>query len=229
MAYFMMIKKGKEYKKLDIVSLDSFERLSYLKGNSMSLKEIDSFTSKFKNEIDFKTYLCQKGVLDVEDINREISIRRKNKEEYIKVRYGLVYSDDKKYLDPIYLRKEIMDKQNNIEFMTKLVDYYRSSHNGQSMLYAIRAILTGLIDSPMSLGDALDEFITKELYETNIITGEAKLRYKPLHDMGMFLRNYDEQQRLREEKIQDNKVKVRKRVIRDKDEQIEGQTSLFEG
>lgn len=237
MAYYLTIKKGKQFKILDVTSADQFERCSNFKSTGMNLQEVDIFTTKFKDETDFKVYLYKNGILDVDDLVREISIRRKNKEEYIKVRYDLAYMEDIKYFDVYYLRSRIISMQNDKVFMSKLLDYYRNSHNSQSMIYLMRAIMLNKTDTIMSLGNALDEFIGKELYDVDITTGEAKLKYKSLHDMGMFLRNYDKRfmprknhlqvlKEVKDEICERENTRVRKRV--NKTDPIEGQCSFFD-
>lgn len=240
MAYYLTIKKGKEYYKLNISSVDRFERFSRFKEEAMSLEEIDNFTTKFKGEVELKTYLFQNGILDADSLIKEISIRRKNKEQLIKVRYGLAYSDDIKYLDIDYLRDKVLSMQGDREFLDKLANYYRDSYSNNSVVYQIRSLLLNKTDESLSLAMALEEFVQREVYNENIFTGEVKIKYKSLHDLGMFVRNYERRfaskmsSKMILEGVKNNllkmskeETKVRKRVK--KNEQIEGQTSLFEG
>ena len=60
MAYYLTVKDKKNYKLLDIASLEEFKRLSKFKNNSYSLEEIDLFTSHFLSEIELKTKLSEK-------------------------------------------------------------------------------------------------------------------------------------------------------------------------
>ena len=232
MAYYLTIKRGKDYKLLNVTSLDRFERLSDFKNIGMSLYEVDKFTTKFKDENDFKMYLCQNGVLDADDFIREISIRRKNKEKLEKVRYDLAYMDDSKYFDYSYLRDRIVSMQNNYHFINKLLSYYRNSYCNNSMVYLLNSIMLGMTDSSMGIGEALDEFVKKEIFDTNIVNGETHLKYKSLHDLAMFVRNYDRKYLSKKSSVdkedteKKTKVKVRKRV--NKTDPIEGQCSLFD-
>ena len=232
MAYYLTIRKGKNYKLLDVTSLDRFERLSAFKNSGMSLYEVDKFTTKFKDENDLKTYLCQNEALEVEDFAREISIRRKNKDKLEKVRYDIAYMEDTKYFDYSYLRNRIVSLQNDNIFIDKLLSYYRNSYCNNSMIYLINSIMIGMNDSSIDIGTVLDEFVKKELFDTNIINGEARLKYKSLHDLAMFVRNYD-QKYLSKKHLDDkdnienkDKIKVKKRVK--KNEPMEGQYSLFD-
>ena len=86
MAYYLTIRKNKEYSKLDISSLQEFKKESKFKDkNSYSLQEIDYFTSRFNNEIALKKILLSHGIISEEDIIKEIEIRYKNNNELVKV------------------------------------------------------------------------------------------------------------------------------------------------
>lgn len=232
MAYYLTVKKGKDYKLLNVSSLDKFERLSNFKNIGMSLYEVDNFTTKFKDENELKTYLCQNGTLDVDDFLREISIRRRNKNKLEKVRYDVAYMEDVKYFDYSYLRDRIVSMQNDSNFIDKLLSHYRNSYCNNSIIFLLNSIMLGMTDYDIDIGTMLDEFVTKEIFDTNIVTGEAHLKYKSLHDLAMFVRNYD-QKYLSKKSSHDKddtekkaKVKVRKRIS--KTDPIEGQYSLFD-
>lgn len=188
MAYYLTIKKRNEYKLLDISSLDEFQRLSNLK-SSYSLQEIDLFTSKFFGEIDLKTKLFEQGIISLEDITREISIRKKHKEELEKVMYDPVYSYNCKYLDEIYLRGKLLSLQNDKEFLNKLLNHYNKKYN-QEFLREIRERLKYLIENDKKMYNALDSFFKDEIYDIDYKTGLAKLKYKSLHDLAMFVEHY---------------------------------------
>lgn len=232
MAYYLTMKKGKNYNLLNVTSLDRFERLSNFKNIGMSLYEIDKFTTKFKDENELKTYLCQNGTLDVDDFTREISIRRRNKEKLEKVRYDVAYMEDAKYFDYSYLRNRIVSMQNDNNFINKLISYYRNSYCNNSMIYLLNSIMLGMTDSDIDIGTILDEFVKKEIFDANIVTGEAHLKYKSLHDLAMFVRNYDRKylsqksSHDKDDTEKKDKVKVRKKVK--KTDPIEGQCSLFD-
>lgn len=188
MAYYLTIKNKNEYKLLDISSAQEFRRLSNLK-NSYSLEEIDLFTSQFNGEIDLKTKLYEQDIISIEDINKEITIRRKNKDELIKVMYDLVYSYNKKYLNEEYLRGTLLTLQKDTTFLNKLLNHYRKNYH-QENLAQIRAILTGYRGNSINTYDALNSFFIEEIYDIDNNTGLIKIKYKPLHDLAMFIYNY---------------------------------------
>ena len=100
MAYYLTIKKNKEYNKLDISSLPEFKKISkFREKTSYSLEEIDYFTSCFSNEIVLKRALLQEGIIEECDVTKDIEIRYKDKDKLSKVRYDLVYKDAAKYFN----------------------------------------------------------------------------------------------------------------------------------
>lgn len=246
MAYYLTIKNKNDYKLLDITSVEKFKRLSKFKNNSYSLEEIDLFISKFSNEIELKTTLFEEEIISLEDITKEISIRRKNKDELIKVMYDLVYSSNSKFLNEEYLRNILLTLQNDKDFLNKLLNHYRSNYK-QENLAKIRAILTGYRGNSINIYEALNSFFIEEIYDIDYNTGLTKLKYKSLHDLAMFIDNYLKQRgksqtdidlntlnRKRElEELQkllktkENKKKPTPYVRTKKKYNLDGQTSLF--
>lgn len=188
MAYFLTIKSKDNYKSLDITSLEEFQRLSNLK-NSYSLEEIDLFTSRFSSEIELKTKLFEQGIISIEDITKEISIRMKQKDELKKVMYDLVYNSTSKFLNEEYLRHILLTLQNDRDFLNKLLNHYRSSYK-QENLNKIRAILTDYRGNSINIYEALSSFFIEEVYAMELSTGQLKLKYKSLHDLAMFVYTY---------------------------------------
>lgn len=251
MAYYLTIKRNNEYKKLDLSSLEEFERKSCFKNFAYSLEEIDCCTSSFDDEISFKEKLYEKGIIEFDDITRELSIRKTSKGDLYKVMYGIVYSGDSKYLDYDYLKMKILSLQNDKEFLKKLVSNYRNSYINNVAIAHIRNCLYSNYNE--GLYESLCEFVFREIYsKPSNETGELKLKYKSLHDLGMFVCNYEYNRKLEERvtnsKIENNLRKKRllelqksilssledkkenksckKRILKKK--QIEGQISLFD-
>lgn len=201
MAYYITIKENKGYKLLDITSMQTFRKLSKFKNNSYSLEEIDLFTSKYPNELVLKKELYNFGIISLEDITKDISIRMKNKDNLEKVRYGLVYSDISKYFDEFYLRMKLLELQNDTVFLNKLLDYYRNSYKQES-LRQINAILQGYNGTSINIYNALNMFFKDTVYDINYKTGETKIKYKSLHDLAMFIYNYSQTKELTKEEIE---------------------------
>lgn len=189
MAYYLTIKRKDDYQVLDISRLEQFTKGSRYKNGGFSLEEIDKCTMMFTNEYYFKQELYNKGIISLDDISREITIRNKNKEKLTKVRYGLAYQDSQKYFEIYNLKFILLSKQKDSIFLEKFLSYYRNSYinniNISKIKYAINMQDTELLN--MALGD----FYVKEVSKYNPTTGETKINYKPFHDLAMFIYTYD--------------------------------------
>lgn len=189
MAYYLTIKENQNHKLLNISNLEEFKRLSKFKNESYSLQEIDIFTSHFEDEITIKRKLYESGVITSEDITKDISIRKKNKGVLEKVRYGLVYKEMSKFLQYQELRFLLLALQEDTIFLKKLLDHYRNCYK-QEGLRQINALLRGYQDTDINMYSALNLFYNDQVIIVNRKTGEIKLQYKPLHDLGMFIFEY---------------------------------------
>lgn len=189
MAYYLMISNKDKYKDIDITNLDTFNKTSKYKGTAYSLTEIDAFTMKYKDEIELKKDLYENGIIDIDEICKEITIRRKEKDKYIKVKYGLAYKERTKYFDQIYLRNTILSKQKDYEFLTKLSSYYRNSYVNNTNVNILSFIAYN--KSSNEVDKVLNDFIERELYRYDNTSGKYKLNYKSFHDLAMFVYNYD--------------------------------------
>lgn len=189
MAYYLMISNKDEYKSIDITGLDTFNKTSKYIGAAYSLSEIDTFTMKYKDEIELKKDLYESGIIDIDEICKEITIRRKEKDKYIKVKYGLAYKERTKYFDQIYLRSTILSKQTDYEFIAKLSSYYRNSYVNSININILSFIAYNKINNEVD--KVLNDFIERELYRYDNTSGKYKLNYKSLHDLAMFVYNYD--------------------------------------
>lgn len=189
MAYYLTIKEKNEYKSLDITGLEEFRKLSRYKNASYSLEEIDNFTSQFESELSLKRKLFDCGIITIEDITKDINIRIKTSGKLEKVHYGLVYKHMIKYLDISYLRCKLLELQNDIVFLNKLLDHYRNSHHQES-LRQINALLHGYNGNDINIYSALNMFFQREIFNQDFNTGLTTIKYKPLHDLAMFVYNY---------------------------------------
>lgn len=85
MAYYLTIVNKGEYKKLNLLLLEGFIKTSKFKGEALSLDELDDLTSKYQDEYEFKKKLYQAGIISIDEITKELSIRRKQNNNLIKV------------------------------------------------------------------------------------------------------------------------------------------------
>lgn len=242
MAYCLTIRENNNFRLLDISLLDGFERLSKFKDcNSYSLNEIDKFTSCFDNEIAFRKYLYNNGIIRIDEITKDISIRMKNKEKLVKVDYGLVFSDSKKYFDEVYLKAIILRRQNDYEFLNKLLARYRNSYCNNENIAIIRNIMLG--NNNNNMYRVLSDFVFNEIYnrhyDKQINQFIYNLKYKSLHDLAVFVYNYEnkydeftrkhELLELKENLLEkEGKCLSKKKKRVKKYSEIEGQLSIYD-
>lgn len=129
--YYGIFVKGsaKADEMLDLTSTCEFERTSNLKSNKLYyLKEIIKLTSKFDNEYEFKKALFESGVISLEDITKELSIRAKKEDNKVgKTRYPLIYKPLSELFIPKVIREKYIKKcdvQKDYIFLKKLVNAY---------------------------------------------------------------------------------------------------------
>lgn len=227
MAYYIVIKNNKDYRKIDISSLKEFTRVSRFKNDCYSLEELDLFTSKFNDIIDLKEVLYENNLINNDEILSDISIRIKSNNKLVKVKYDIVYSNSVKFLDTMYLKSVICTLSNDKDYLNKLMSYYRNSSCNNENIAKIRWILLGNSDE-IDLYNVINDFIIKEIFKTDYNTGEVALKYKSLHDLAMFTYNYINKKEDKKEELLIlqseliNKVKKKKR-----NKQIEGQMSFL--
>lgn len=227
MAYYIVIKNNKDYRKIDISSLKEFTRVSRFKNDCYSLEELDLFTSKFNDIIDLKEVLYENNLINNDEILSDISIRIKSNNKLVKVKYDMVYSNSVKFLDTMYLKSVICTLSNDKDYLNKLISYYRNSSCNNENIAKIRWILLGNSDE-IDLYNVINDFIIKEIFKTDYNTGEVTLKYKSLHDLAMFTYNYINKKEDKKEELLIlqseliNKVKKKKR-----NKQIEGQMSFL--
>ncbi len=249
MAYYLAVKNKDSYKTLDVSSLKEFSRISKYSGPAYHLREIDTLTTHFNDEVSFKKILISKGILTIDDILKDITIRIKRNQKLEKVRYGLFYSGQSKYLDELYLREILLSKQNDYDFLERLVSYYRNSYINNINISILSVIVKN--KEGYKVKEILDDFYFREVYRLNRSTGELELNYKAFHDLAMFIYTYikieknkhlgiteimekeERKQKLIELResilnIPNNQTNKKKTRTLKKNEQIEGQISLFD-
>ena len=224
-----MASKG-EYKKLNLLLLEGFIKTSKFKGEALSLDELDDLTSKYQDEYEFKKKLYQSGIISIDEITKELSIRRKQNNNLIKVKYGLIYQKESKYLDQLYLRSILISKQRDYTFLEKLSSYYRNSYSNSINIANLSLIAKHHYDFENS--KILSDFFQREIYKYNPSTDEYKLNYRSL---GITKDMLDKERQeklslLKENLIKENQketlgsYRVRKLT---KDYTVDGQMSLF--
>lgn len=239
MAYYLTIKKNKDYVKLDISNLPEFKRISRFKERtSYSLEEIDSFTSNYDNEFILKKELLINGVIDEEDINKNIEIRYKDKDKLSKVRYDLVYKDTIKFFDNKFLRYFVLSKSKDQDFLIRLTSFYRNSYCNNENICRIRYILETRNENEFTMQQTLNDFVFREIYSVDYRTGNCTLKYKSLHDLAMFCYTYElnsirDELNISPEEVEENRAKMlnslrkpKVKTLKRKKYELDGQMSF---
>ncbi len=250
--YILSLNKGK--KKFEEILWNKIPIFSNL--DNHLLKDIDLFTTSFKNEDDLKEELVKNGLMSVDDYNQKLSIRYKSRGVEKNLGYGLAYCDDKMFLDEIYLAYYLESCLSNIQILEKLCNHYRNSYIQGTNINAIRNYINCVAKgSEMEQEDinhlhsCLKNFVIRETYYYDASTstyksnkdGSAMIKYKGVHDLGMFFA-HDKRKRKRieipvptQEKVVQKVESVRtkpkeksKTKVKKKNISIEGQISLFD-
>lgn len=241
MAYYLTIKKNKEYSKLDISSLPEFKKMSkFREKTSYSLEEIDSFTSKFDNEFILKKTMLEHGIIEENDVTRDIEIRYKDKDKLSKVRYDLVYKDTTKYFNIDFLRYYVQSKSKDRDFLNRLTSFYRNSYCNNENICRIRYILETRNEHEFTMQETLTSFVFNEIYSIDYKTGNCTLKYKSLHDLAMFCYTYEinsirSELNISNKEKEENRAKMlnslktpkpKVRTLKKKNYELEGQMSF---
>ena len=250
--YILSIDKGK--KNFEEILWNKIPDFSNL--NNHLLKDIDLFTTSFKNEDDLKEALVKNGLMSLNDYNRKISIRYRSRGVEKNLGYGLAYSDDKLFLDEIYLAYYLESCLTNIEILEKLCNHYRNSYIQGTNINAIRNYINSVekgleLDNEdiNHLHSCLKDFVIREVYYYDASTytykrnkdGSPMIKYKGVHDLGMFL-SYDKRKRniinqlipvtvndeASVEEIRIIPKEKQKTKVKKKNIPMEGQISLFD-
>lgn len=234
--YKLSFKEGKEFKEI------IWNKENYAKFNNHLLKDIDTFTGLFDDNLSLKQELIKIDSLSTEFISRKIGIRYYIKGHISLMQYELVLKDDIKFFDIDFIKSYLKIMKKDIVLLEKLCNHYRNSYiNGRNINIIreyINKVLNNEIDDKIikRLDLVLENFVDREIYtydptiNTYLVDeyDNKKISYKSLHSLAMFLA-YDNKKRL-EPKIyikqnpELDKVKVKSK----KKDQIPGQYSLFE-
>ena len=204
MAYYITVKDKEGYKSIDISNHYLFDRKSKYKGDRYSLEEIDKFTSNYANELALKEALLFEGIVDENEVYKDISIRMKMDSELVKVMYDPVFIESSKYLDINYLTYKIKTLACDYDFLNKLINHYRNSHINNETVACIREFTFG--NPEINIYNLLDQFIFREIYNHRFDYEKKdyvidSIKYKSLHDLAMFVYNYENKNTLTKDEI----------------------------
>ena len=211
MAYYFMIEEKRgEYKPIEIdkSSVYSISKKEYVKKGAYGLKEIDLFTTIFKDEVELRATLLDDGLLKQEISDKPLSIRHYSKNVYTKVRHDFLYEKDLKYIDnPKLVWRFVMNRfdKGDYVFIEKLASYfsrnYECANTATEVMHgALHSIHSGqkheILDRYDLNGDLLISRLIKliiyksytdysgyTIYKDDVI-------YRNLHALIAFINNY---------------------------------------
>ena len=223
--------KNKEYK--EIKWNNSNQKDSY------KLIDIDNFTIDFNDEYDLKEYLIKDGIIELDDYYRRLSINYSFKGKLKKMMYGISYKEDSFYMSEAIIFYYLKNNCTNIDLLEKLANHYRNSyiHNVSvnTIINYIIANKEGYL-SNINIEGVLTEFVKEEIFSYDPKTrsykidnyGNPIIKYKNLHELGMFLSNYNKKDnKVIKPKSKEEIKEVVKPKTKVKTNDIEGQMSLF--
>jgi hypothetical protein len=248
--YILSLDKGKEnFEEINWNKIPEFSSL-----NNHSLNDVDSFTTSFKTAEDLKETLIKNSLMNLDDYNKKLCIRYKSRGKMKKLEYGVAYTDDKMFLDEVYAAYYLESNSNNLELLDKLCNHYRNSYIQGSNINAIRNYINSVRNNvelwPEDINHihgCLKDFIIREVYSYDASTytykvdksGNPLLKYKGLHDLGMFFA-YDKRKKLKKE-LENESIKQEQTVMKiipeekqkvkvksSKKDPIPGQLSFFD-
>ena len=180
---------------IDFSKIEGFENL-----DSTKLKDIDSFTSIFKNDEELKFYLCKKGLIDLDNINSNLNITYRYNKADKKVPYGLVFHDDLKLFNVQEMRNFLHESIYNFDLLKKLCNRFDEHYGQEVNIHIIRNHIALFEDGNMqySLPSSEKEYLIK-MYKNainrlvhGIVTKYDNKKkevenYRGFRDLAMFL------------------------------------------
>ena len=167
--------------------------------NFYDLNDIDTFTSRFKNEVELKKFLVATKLLKE---NNEYKT-------YIEYSYGhirrldIMYKSQTCFVAPLDLEASYYKIQDSIlayfddkDFLRKLYSYLKAHANSNA--YIIRNCILG---ADVTFNEKNE--IVSDICESTMIKykdGEVVYNYKSLRDFGMFMYNYCEKEEIKKGK-----------------------------
>jgi len=248
MAYYLTVETTKgNFIPLNIVNSKYFTRLSNLKKSGATLKEIDTFTTMFNNELELRQKLIDEDILNVLDANKKLSIRQLKNGKYQKVMYDFMYQKDIEYIiEPKNIIRKINNKLYNKDFRfiekyaNNFINYYECLSTAPEVRqFAKESIRLGIISSHFyeldeNNDDALVRMTKLLIYkhyqlENGKTIYKNEIEYRNLHSIIAFVNHYDKgyKEEINEDKTPSSN-KILRKILNKKNKQIEGQYSLFE-
>ena len=215
--------------------------------NPNKLKSIDNFCMEFSGDADIKLYLKEVAIEEYYNGKREsvpnfmndLNIRYINRGAILTLSYGIPYKKDNKYFDYEYLREKLLSLRSDYLFLQRLIANFKGApiqeYNMALFHRASIAIKNGnRYHDEDKFYNAMMDFIKLQIFKYDKTIhdystdehGTMIYKWRQLHDLAMFIKNYEEQKQKETTKIKklyelDNPKQLSKGMIL-------GQLSLFD-
>lgn len=121
--------KGKPNEPLDLTKLIDFERTGNLRSPKLyTLKELIKLTTKYDSELEFKYALFRSGIIDINDITKDLSIRGIKENNKVGKPKEIVYKPCIDLFRPQVIKELYLNKTDLIkdyEFLKKLIKEFK--------------------------------------------------------------------------------------------------------
>lgn len=218
--YELGIKNNRTFNLSNIIEMDS----------KNSLRILDEFTSKFKDEKDLKEYLLDNNIINIKEYFQKLNILYKY--DGYKKTLPVIYSNEKEYLNNLPMINIMYSLMCNEEFVEKLIKRYdhNSEYNPQrENINNLRLYLSDLKkdgEKALSYNSELIDHTITELIKlaTNKKdkkNNSYKFNYRGYRDLALFLYNFQKIEQLNrvKEVISDTET-LNKEKIEIKSEEI---------
>lgn len=181
---------------IDFSKIEGFEKL-----DSTKLKDIDSFTSIFKNDEELKFYLCQKGLIDLDNVNSNLNIIYRYNKADKKVPYGLVFNDDLRLFNEQEMKNFLHESIYNFDLLKKLCNRFDEYYGQEMNIHVLRNHIALFEDGNMQYSlpgsekeylinmykNAINRFVHGIVTKYNNKKKEEVENYRGFRDLAMFL------------------------------------------
>lgn len=214
------------------------------------LESIDKFCMNFKREYLLKLYLQNMTVDEyhqglrnnIPNFNNELNIRYRYKGAINTLSYGIPYKEDKKYFDYEYLRDKLLSLKGDYLFLQRLVANFDGApiQNHNIALFHQTSISLkkhNKFPDEDKLHYSLNDFLKvhvlkydKEIHDyATDEEGRIIYKWRQLHDLAMFVKNYDKQRNKSNESGNKPEVLARKsEEMKLSKKIVPGQLSMFD-
>ncbi len=199
--YSLCFYENKEFKRIE------YEKITKI-DNPYDLKNIDSFTTKFNFSSRLNEFLYYHKLIN--DINTKIYLCKNVDNKYIPIynTIGIIFYNDANLLNPLYIKKTILENYKNKKFIYNLMKSLEYKYRNVPNLKYLHNLISDIKDISSRIDSNYNEFnyqeiddyinninklLNYELYKTNYKDGKLIylkdkennniIRYKELHDL----------------------------------------------